>query len=220
LVNLWRRVNERLIQPLARAQGSPTSIARGAALGTWIALTPTVGVQMFMVTVLSLPLRANIPIAIALVWISNPVTVIPMYYSYYWLGTVVLGIETRGYRALAAAFTEQIRAMGAEGELLHSLQVLGAEVLWPLIVGSVIIASVLAVPAYQIGLRLAAKRRARMLREQVRALDVQDPGEPVTVVGPPPVLGRPGGQGVPEGLGVSDVPVVPPPANVSETSRS
>ena len=184
-MTLWRTVRERLIQPMARAQGSPTSIARGAALGIWVALTPTVGVQMFLVTVLALPLRANIPIPLALVWVSNPFTVIPMYYSYYWLGTVVLGIETRGYRALAASFGEQIKAI-ADQSLLTGLGILGAEVLWPLAVGSVIIATVLAIPAYQIGLRLAARRRARMLREQARELDVQDPMGTVPASGQAP----------------------------------
>lgn len=182
-MRLWRTVRERLLQPLARAQGSPTSIARGAALGTFVALTPTVGIQMFLVTILALPLRANIPIPLALVWLSNPLTVIPMYYCYYWLGTLVLGLETRGYRALAMRFSEQMRAMGSQGPLA-SLQTLGAEVLWPLMVGSVILATVLAIPAYQIGLRLAARRRARMLREQAQALDVQDPLRPVPAPGP------------------------------------
>jgi uncharacterized protein (DUF2062 family) len=216
LVNLWRTVRERLIQPMARAQGSPTSIARGTAIGTWVALTPTVGIQMFLVTVLAIPLRANLPIPLALVWVSNPFTVIPMYYSYYWLGTFVLGIETRGYRGLAASFSEQIAAIADQG-LLTSLGILGAEVLWPLAVGSVILATAMAIPAYQVGLRLAARRRARMLREQARELDVQDPmgTAPASRQAPAPAPERRGGPTM-----SGDAPVDPPQANISETSRS
>lgn len=214
-MTLWRTVRERLIQPLARAQGSPSSIARGSALGTWVAFTPTVGFQMFLVTVLALPLRANIPISIALVWVSNPVTVIPMYYSYYWLGTVVLGMETLGYRAIGASFTEAIVAMGSQ-EVLRGLGVLGAEVLWPLAVGSVIIATVLAIPAYQVGLRLAARRRARMLREQARAMDVQDPPGEAPASGSQPVP-EPETRG--GGKPMNNAPADAPPGNLSETTR-
>jgi uncharacterized protein (DUF2062 family) len=57
-VSPWTLVRKKLVEPILRAQGSPVSIARGAALGMWFTLTPTVGIQMFLVTVIGLPWKA------------------------------------------------------------------------------------------------------------------------------------------------------------------
>ena len=89
-MSLGRLLDERLIQPIRQAQGATDSIARGAALGVWIAMTPTIGAQMVVVAMLAIPLRANIPVAMALVWISNPLTMVPLYFCFYWLGNLIV----------------------------------------------------------------------------------------------------------------------------------
>ncbi len=185
-MNLGTLVRERLIDPVRRAQGSPVSIARGTALGLWISFTPTVGIQMFLVTAIGIPLKANLPIAIALVWLSNPVTIIPLYYSYYWLGAVLLGEGARGYGELTEVLLRPIRAIedGSTG-FLDSLGLLGGEVLVPLMVGSVVVATALAIPGYHVALRMATRRLARRLEEEARAAAVEAGGQPAP---PAPVV--------------------------------
>ena len=51
--------------------------------------------QMVPCVLLCVWIRCNIPIAIALVWISNPFTMPPMFYFSYRLGTWLLGRENR-----------------------------------------------------------------------------------------------------------------------------
>lgn len=168
----WGVLRRNLIEPFVRAQGSPESLARGAALGTWLTLTPTVGIQMTLAAVAGLPLKANLPVAIALIWLSNPVTIVPMYYGYYWLGAVLLGRDTRGYGELARDFKHQFDLIESQG-FLQSLRNLGDEVLWPMTLGSLVLATALAVPAY-FGVRAWALRRAaRRAREQAAAAAVQ-----------------------------------------------
>lgn len=65
-------------------------MARGVAIGLFVALTPTVGVQTLLMLVLCMLLRGNFPMAFAVSWISNPITLGPLYLGYYLLGELVL----------------------------------------------------------------------------------------------------------------------------------
>lgn len=64
--------------------------ARGAfAVGlfwTWMPLP----FQMVFSALVAVPLRVNLPLSVALVWISNPLTMPVMFYLCYLIGTVVL----------------------------------------------------------------------------------------------------------------------------------
>ena len=84
---------DRLIRPIFEIKDSPHSIALGLAVGLWISLTPTVGIQMTLALIVCTLLRANVLIAVAMCWVSNPVTFIPMYYGYYRFGLVVMNTE-------------------------------------------------------------------------------------------------------------------------------
>jgi len=43
----------------------------------------------------AIALRVNLPISVALVWITNPVTISPMYYFSYRVGSWILGAPTQ-----------------------------------------------------------------------------------------------------------------------------
>ena len=83
----------RLVKPIFEIKDSPHSIALGLAVGLWISLTPTVGIQMTLALIVCTLLRANVLIAVAMCWVSNPITFVPMYYGYYRFGLVVMNNE-------------------------------------------------------------------------------------------------------------------------------
>ncbi len=56
----------------------------------FVAFTPTVGVQMLIAGFLSWLLRANKAVSLAVVWISNPGTMVPIYWFCYRVGCAVL----------------------------------------------------------------------------------------------------------------------------------
>ena len=65
-------------------------------LGMWIAMLPIVSIQMFVVFILAILVRANLPLIVALQWISNPFTMGPIYFADYKIGMEVfrlLGIS-------------------------------------------------------------------------------------------------------------------------------
>ena len=68
------------------------SIANACALGMFAMWIP-VPLQMLFAAIIALPLRANLPIAIALVWVTNPITIPPMFFLAYLFGAWVLNRE-------------------------------------------------------------------------------------------------------------------------------
>jgi len=70
------------------------SIAGAFAVGLFCAWVP-VPMQMLLAAVAALIFTVNLPVAVALVWITNPFTMPPMFYSAYWLGTKILNHELR-----------------------------------------------------------------------------------------------------------------------------
>lgn len=71
--------------------------ARGAFLvGLFCAFIP-IPFQMFLAAGLAILLRVNLPISVALVWISNPLTMAPIFYATYVVGTIVLGQQEQPF---------------------------------------------------------------------------------------------------------------------------
>ena len=75
--------------------------------GIWIAMLPIVGIQMIVVFLLALIVRANLPLIVALQWISNPFTMAPIYFADYEIGLLILelfGVEYGRNKLLTAEF--------------------------------------------------------------------------------------------------------------------
>ncbi|WP_440055904.1 DUF2062 domain-containing protein [Pseudoalteromonas sp. T1lg65] len=65
--------------------------ARGAfSVGLFFAFIP-VPFQMVLAAALAIPFRVNLPLSIALVWITNPLTMPPIFYCSYMVGVFALG---------------------------------------------------------------------------------------------------------------------------------
>ena len=107
---------DRMIKPIFNIQDSPHSIALGTAIGLWIALTPTVGIQMTLSVIACTAAKANILVAVAMCWITNPVTFIPWYYVCYRTGLVATGapsISWEEFRNMIA--NDYLIVAGGEG---------------------------------------------------------------------------------------------------------
>jgi len=66
------------------------AISGGLALGLFIAFTPTIPLQMLLAACGALVFRVNIGIALTACWITNPLTVVPLYLSAWRLGRYLL----------------------------------------------------------------------------------------------------------------------------------
>lgn len=65
------------------------SVSGAAAIGLFMAFVP-MPLQMIPAAALAIYFRVNLPIAVALVWLTNPFTMAPVFYFCYHLGAWVL----------------------------------------------------------------------------------------------------------------------------------
>ena len=61
-------------------------------LGLLCAFIP-LPIQMYIAAAICIFMRCNLPLAVATVWISNPLTFAPIFYLAYWVGALILGFE-------------------------------------------------------------------------------------------------------------------------------
>ena len=66
------------------------------AVGLFFAWMP-VPMQMLLAAFGAVYFRVNLPLSVILVWISNPITMPPMFYGAYLLGASVLGVEKQEF---------------------------------------------------------------------------------------------------------------------------
>ncbi len=117
------------------------SVSRAFAIGLWAMYTPPLPWQQIIAAVLAIYFNANLPIAVALVWITNPLTWGPMYYFAYKVGALVMGQPGFSFDQFSELFTiEKALQLGA-----------------PLLLGCAILMHVGAVLGY-FGIRLLWRR--------------------------------------------------------------
>jgi len=67
------------------------SFAGALAVGLFVAFIP-LPTQMIIAAAVAIVLRVNLPVSVATVWITNPITMPPMFYAAYWIGSLLLNI--------------------------------------------------------------------------------------------------------------------------------
>ncbi len=76
--------------------------ARGAfAVGLFWAFIP-VPFQMVLSAACAIPMRVNLPLSVALVWITNPLTMAPIFYINYLVGYKILGQSKQNFEFQAS----------------------------------------------------------------------------------------------------------------------
>lgn len=175
-------VYDHLVRPFIESSEPVSRISRGAAIGMLVALTPTVGLQMYIVAVIWIILRAlirfhfNLPIAVALVWISNPVTVLPIYYIFLVSGELILGLDfshSMDFETFRQMFSQANNdpAMNMGEALLGSVMLLFWRFGWPMVVGSLAWAVPMALVTYPVTTLLMLRYRKLIARREGMTYD-------------------------------------------------
>lgn len=108
-------------------------VAGGLAIGTFIAFTPTLGLHTWIALPIAAIFKKNKIATIIGVYVTNPLTVIPIFYSNLRIGEFLLG------RDIPLLFTK---------ETLLDWRNMGVDLLAPLWVGSLLSGAIFALLAY------------------------------------------------------------------------
>lgn len=81
------------------------ALSRAIYVGIMCAFFPLPG-QMPLALIGALLFRANVPMSIALTWVTNPLTTIPVYWLAYCVGAVLLGEPIIGLRTIGVILTD------------------------------------------------------------------------------------------------------------------
>ncbi len=85
------------------------SVSGAFAVGLFCAFIP-LPFQMVIAAAIAIIMRVNLPISVSLVWLTNPVTMPPIFYAAYKVGAFVLGQEaiSSDYHMTTEWFSEQL----------------------------------------------------------------------------------------------------------------
>lgn len=171
-LDLRNRLRNLIKTKVLGVQDTPHRIAFGVFLGLLIGWTPTLGFQILIYLAVATLMRANKVSGVPFVFISNPVTAGPLYYSAWVVGAWLLHLGSPPREPAPAEpegipqeVTDSIWDIGVTeiefwSRLWHELAAVGIE-LW---LGSLVMGIVTGVPAYILTHR--AVRRARAKADQ------------------------------------------------------
>lgn len=173
ILRYFRRGYFKLLRLLFYSADSQHKIAFGGAIGIFWGLTPTVGLQLAVITFMySIAvflnktcggklrfLEFNLPLALAVTWVSNPFDMAFLYFGWYALGSLLYGANNiLGFDD----FITMLQPLFEVGDLLSSLNEfssyvanfknvliqIGSSILTPLLIGSLVTAIPLSILTY------------------------------------------------------------------------
>mgnify|MGYP002750247373 CR=1 FL=1 len=139
-----------------RLHGSPEEIAWGAAVGFFVAMTPTMGIQTLLAVPVAAFFRINKVAAAATVWLTNPFTA-PFIYGFNYM----VGARLIGYPLKAVFFSSPS---------WETFWYSGRNVFLSLTVGGTLMGIIAGLVGYFVTLVMvrAAREKARRLRRKKR----------------------------------------------------
>lgn len=150
---------KRRIKKLIRSHSSEKDLALGVAIGFFVGFLPIMGIQMVVAAALAAVWRVSKLAAILPVWVSNPMTFIPLYGFNYVVGHKLTGLGPgpEAYHKVLHEVHLMSQQYGFfEGIIKGSKHFasMGMSALACLLIGSAIVGAVVAAVSYPISIKM------------------------------------------------------------------
>ena len=166
-----KRYVRSLYMKVAKAEGTPESIAKGVAIGLICGLIIPIGLQTVPALVLAVIFKANKFLSWTFTCVTNPASVFFIYPVQCWIGSYLI------FRPLTfARLHKDLEALATIETFADALTVFSAmswSIIIPFFVGGIFFAVVSAIPGYWLSLKLARKYQARKERKRLRRLQAK-----------------------------------------------
>ncbi len=147
----WRR----LYLMVVKQEGTPESLARGVGLGFFICFAFPFGTHLTLGIPTAFLLRANKFLTILFTFVSNPYTLPFIWPAQCWIGAMLMG------RHLALRTIEEEFAHLLSSPSIAAFKELGAELLWPFLLGGLVLGILFGIPSYFTALGMIQAHRKR-----------------------------------------------------------
>jgi uncharacterized protein (DUF2062 family) len=159
-------ITEKLINPVLHSNAPVSEVSLGVAFGVFLGLTPTVGVQMYLVALVWSIYRYifgrhfSLPVGVAMVWISNPLTMVPLYYLFLVTGYRLLETQNGISYELFTEYLGHISSTEGTWEMIVAgSRFLLIDLGWPMIIGSLVYAVLGFIISYFMTERIVTSHR-------------------------------------------------------------
>lgn len=160
----WKRMRDFCVYKVLHADDPPHRLAMGIATAMFVTFTPFIGLQMVLAVFLAWLLGGNKLVGIPLVWLSNPFTIIPIYYPSYLLGCSMLGgrVVAGRWKQLGTEWRDLISDPATTWRAKIDFWWDGfVDFFLPLFLGSAVVATVVGVLSYYLSLHAIRTYRLR-----------------------------------------------------------
>ncbi len=170
-----RLLEEKIIRHFRETKAPVNEVALGTAVGVFWGFTPLIGIQMSLVLTQwflfrLVGIRFTVPIAVALVWITNPLTM-PFFYSlFYIIGKYVIEFVSPGTDMMSfaelMALLKKAEGMGFWDGSLFWTKLVFNEMGLPMMVGGITLGTPLSVISYYAILPILVHHRQKLAEKE------------------------------------------------------
>ena len=94
MATYWLKLRKLLLHKVLHADDTPHAIALGVGIAVLVAFFPLIGIQTIIAIALAALFRANKVVCIPVVWITNPATIVPIFYGCFAVGRFIMPTST------------------------------------------------------------------------------------------------------------------------------
>ena len=182
MARYWLRMRRFVMHNVLHADDTPHSIALGTAIAVFIAILPLVGIQMFLAVAVAALFRVNKAVCLPVMWISNPITIVPLYGTCLAMGRLVLGTDANATLILDELTAKSQTVSWLDLEFWTHLLSLMVNVGWELWIGCSIVGAAVAIICYPmmrwLVISYRERRRQRLLHREMLRADAAAGGAP------------------------------------------